>query len=487
MASLWRSQASARAHRSLPRLAIVVGLASIVLLGGSVAAQAHPLGNFTINLYDGLTVRDDGIDVDYVVDMAEIPAFEERQTIDANGDGTLDPAETTAYLTDTCAHLANGLTLTVGNTVVPVRPATTGAIAFPPGAGGLSTMRLECPMHGHASVSEGQPVSYRDGNFAGRIGWHEVTVVGDRLAVLDSDVPAASVSARLTAYPGDLLQSPLDQRTASFRVGGATDVAAAPVTDAAAPITRSFGDRLTNAFTGLVTTGGSTPLLWMLALVTAFAIGGIHALGPGHGKTLMAAYLVGSDARPRQVVAVGAAVSVMHTASVVVLGLAVLLAGRAFTPEVAYRWTTVASGAVVAGLGLYLLATRIRHARSTRSHDLAHAHGHDHEHEHGHTHERPAGRFGLATLAVSGGILPSPSALIALLAAVAIGRVVFGLALVLAFGLGLATILVAVGFGTIKARSTMDRRLSRRVATWAPIASAAGIAMLGTVLVMRTL
>jgi ABC-type nickel/cobalt efflux system permease component RcnA len=310
-------------------------------------------------------------------------------------------------------------------------------------------------------------------------------VVGDRLAVLDSDAPAQSVSARLTAYPANLLQSPLDQRTASFHVGGVTDAAAAPVTDAAAPITRSFGDRFTTAFTGLVTTGGSTPLLWALALATAFAIGGIHALGPGHGKTLMAAYLVGSDARPRQVVAVGAAVSVMHTASVVVLGLAVLLAGQAFTPEVAYRWTTIASGAVVAALGAYLLVTRLRNARRTRASDLAHTHGHDHGH--GHTHARPAGRFGLATLAVSGGILPSPSALIALLAAVAIGRVVFGLALVLAFGVGLATILVAVGFGTIKARSTMNRRLSRRVAAWAPVASAAGICMLGTVLVARTI
>jgi ABC-type nickel/cobalt efflux system permease component RcnA len=169
----------------------------------------------------------------------------------------------------------------------------------------------------------------------------------------------------------------------------------------------------------------------------------------------------------------------------VVLGLAVLVAGEAFTPEVAYRWTTIASGAVVAGLGAYLLATRLRNARRARAHD--HAHGHGHDHEHGHTRRRPGGRFGLATLAVSGGILPSPSALIALLAAIAIGRVIFGLALVLAFGLGLATILVAVGFGTIKARSTMDRRLSRRVATWAPVASAAGICLLGSVLVARTI
>lgn len=484
MASRRRRPACRRARRVLTRLGLVVTVSSAVLLAGGGVAQAHPLGNLTINLYDGLTIRSDGVDVDYVVDMAEIPAFEEKQTIDANGDGTLDPTETSAYVADICDHLAGGVTLTVGGAIAPFRPAGQGTIAFPPGAGGLSTMRLGCSMHARVTMGEGQPVSFKDGNFAGRIGWHEITVVGDRLAVLDSDAPAQSVSARLTSYPANLLQSPLDQRTASFRVGGVTDVAAAPVTDAAAPITRNFGDRFTTAFTGLVTTGGSTPLLWILALATAFAIGGIHALGPGHGKTLMAAYLVGSDARPRQVVAVGAAVSVMHTASVVLLGLAVLLAGQAFTPEVAYRWTTIASGAVVAGLGLYLLVTRLRSARRARAHDVAHTHGHDHEH--GHTHVRPAGRFGLATLAVSGGILPSPSALIALLAAVAIGRVVFGLALVLAFGLGLATILVAVGFGTIRARSTMDRRLSRRVATWAPVASAAGICLVGAVLVART-
>jgi ABC-type nickel/cobalt efflux system permease component RcnA len=134
----------------------------------------------------------------------------------------------------------------------------------------------------------------------------------------------------------------------------------------------------------------------------------------------------------------------------------VLLAGRAFTPEVAYRWTTISSGALVAGLGLYLVVTRLRGARHARAHE----HGHDHAH--GHTHERPAGKFGLATLAVSGGILPSPSALIALLAAVAIGRVVFGLALVLAFGIGLATVLGSASLGYAsgycsRSRATMAR------------------------------
>ena len=459
------------------RVAVIAVIACASTLAGAGAADAHPLGNFTINLYAGVTAARHAIDVDYVVDMAEIPAFEERQSIDHNRDGQVDGAETSAYLSDTCAHLADGLTISVGGAAIPLTPSTAGTLAFPPGTGGLSTMRLECGFASGTSLHLGDRVTIHDGNFAGRIGWHEITAVGDHLALEDSDAPATSVSARLTSYPADLLRSPLDQREASFTVGAATTTGPAVGQPATSAITRGFGDRLTTAFAGLVTRGGSSPLLWLLALATAFAIGGLHALGRGHGKSLMAAYLVGADARPRQVVAVGAAVSVMHTASVGVLGLIVLIVGKAFTPEVAYRWTTITSGALVAVLGLYLLRSRLD--------GVVHRHDLHHDQEHGHTHERPTGGFGLATLAVTGGILPSPSALIALLAAIAIGRLVFGLALVLAFGVGLASVLVAVGFGTIKARASLTKRFSRRIATWAPVASSCGVFVLGMFLVLR--
>ncbi len=464
-----------RAATTPLRLAFVTVVAGAAVLLGSGAAEAHPLGNFTINQYAGLTVGNHAIAVDYVLDMAEIPTFEERRTIDGNHDGQVDAAESSSYESSQCARLADGLAITVGGAAVRVSPGAAGALAFPAGAGGLSTMRLECPMRASVLVRTGDRFSFHDGNYAGRIGWHEVTAIGDRLELERSDAPTTSVSGRLTSYPADLLQSPLDQRDATFTIGRAVPATASVATQEASPITRGFGDRLTSAFAGLVTRGGTSPVLWLLALGTAFVIGGVHALGPGHGKTLMAAYLVGADARARQVIAVGAAVSVMHTASVVVLGFAVLIAGQAFTPEVAYRWTTIASGAVVAGLGAYLLRSRL--------HVIGHGHHHGDGHEH--RHERPAGRFGLATLAVSGGILPSPSALIALLAAIAIGRLAFGLALVLAFGVGLATVLVAVGFGTIKARRSITERFSERVSTWAPVASAAGVLLVGVALVAR--
>jgi nickel/cobalt exporter len=460
--------------RLVRRLAVVAALAATGVVLSAAVAEAHPLGNFTINLYAGLTVGEREIDVDYVVDMAEIPTFEERRAIDRNHNGQVDAAESSAYAATTCARLASGLAITVGGAEVQLSPRIAGAVAFPPGAGGLSTMRLECAAAGDALLRTGSRVTVHDGNFAGRIGWHEITAIGDHVDLEASDVPTTSVSARLTSYPADLLQSPLDQRDASFTIGVATTTDPAVISTQATSITRGFGDRLTTAFGGVVTSGGSSPLLWLVALASAFAIGGIHALGPGHGKSLMAAYLVGSDARPRHVVTVGAAVSVMHTASVILLGLVVLVAGKAFTPEVAYRWTTIASGAVVAALGLHLLRSRAHALR----------HGHD-SHEHAHSRERSSSRFGLATLAITGGILPSPSALIALLAAIAIGRLAFGLALVLAFGVGLASVLVAVGFGTIKARTSLTERFSGRLTTWAPVASACGISVLGVVLVLR--
>ena len=466
-------------RRRTVRLATIAVVLGGVLVLGAGAAQAHPLGNFTINLYDGLTVGPHGIDVDHVTDMAEIPAFEERGRIDTDGDGQVNDAESAAYVARTCADAAGGISITVEGTELAVRPDAAGSLALPPGAGGLSTLRLECSLHADAQIHPGARIAFRDDADPGRIGWHEVTAAGVDMTLASSDVPTTSSSGRLTAYPADLLSSPLDQRGATIVAGSPAATTAAPAPDlATAPIARGFGDRFTTAFASLVTTGGSSPVLWLLALATAFAIGGLHALGPGHGKTLMAAYLVGTDVRPRQVVAVGAAVSAMHTASVVALGLAVLAAGQAFTPEVAYRWTTLASGGLVAILGGYLLVTRSRAVAHGRAHD----HGHDHEH----THEPRSGRFGLATLAVSGGILPSPSALIALLAAVAIGRLVFGLALVLAFGVGLASVLMGVGFGTIRVRDLMGRRLPGALATWAPVISAAGICLLGVLLFVRT-
>jgi nickel/cobalt exporter len=212
-----------------------------------------------------------------------------------------------------------------------------------------------------------------------------------------------------------------------------------------------------------------------LMIAAAVGVGAIHALGPGHGKSLIGAYLIGADGTLRHAAAVGAAVSVMHTASVLGLGLLVLSAERLFAPERVYPWLGLASGLVALGLGAALLVSRI-HALSEGRH------GHDHPHP-----DRPLSRRGLVALAFAGGILPSPSALVVLLGSVAIGRAALGLVLIAAFSAGLAASLVAVGVLAIRARHVAAGRLPVGLMRLAPVVSAGCIALLGLALTGRGL
>ena len=211
-------------------------------------------------------------------------------------------------------------------------------------------------------------------------------------------------------------------------------------------------------------------------IAAAIAVGAVHALGPGHGKSLIGAYLVGSGGTLRQAVAVGAAVSVMHTASVLGLGLLVLSAERLFAPERVYPWLGLASGLVALGLGAALLVSRL-HALSERR-----RHAHDHPHP-----ARPLSRRGLIALAFAGGILPSPSALVVLLGSVSIGRTGLGLVLIAAFSLGLAASLIAVGAVAIRARDMATGRLPAGLMRLAPVLSAACIVLAGVALTARGL
>jgi ABC-type nickel/cobalt efflux system permease component RcnA len=233
--------------------------------------------------------------------------------------------------------------------------------------------------------------------------------------------------------------------------------------------------------------------LVFLGLVLAMVFGAWHALLPGHGKTLMAAYMVGSEARVRQAVAVGTAVAVMHTASVLALGVAVVTLERTFRPETLYPWLGLLSGVVAIGLGAYLLIGRLASwslARQEAVHRGLHEAGHLHDHAHGHSHGLPEGVSptsprGLAALAVAGGILPSPSALIVMLAAINAHRVGYGLGLILAFSAGLAAALIVISLGALRARTAMTRRLSSFWGRLVPVLSASAIVGVGMFLTVR--
>jgi ABC-type nickel/cobalt efflux system permease component RcnA len=426
---------------------------------------AHPLGNFTINTSASLVLRNDQVVVDYAVDMAEIPTFQERRTIDADGDGSLSREEAVAYRRQACGELAGGLHLILDGTAAPLTTSSSD-LSLAVGQAGLRTLRLTCAFQTAVVRGSTHDLAFQDSNYADRMGWHEVTAAGDRTTIVRADVPTTSPSQRLTAYPKNVRPSDVRSASVAFSPGGAA--LRAPSTDGTA--TLSSGGVLAELASRTDLSSG----LIALMVAAAMLVGAVHALGPGHGKSLIGAYLVGSGGSFRQAVAVGAAVSVMHTASVLGLGLLVLSAERLFAPERVYPWLGLASGLVAFGLGAALLISRL-HALSERQ-----RHGHDHPHP-----ARPLSRRGLIGLAFAGGILPSPSALVVLLGSVSIGRTALGLVLIAAFSLGLAGALIGVGALAIRARDLATGRLPARVMRLAPVLSASGIALLGLVLTGR--
>lgn len=480
-------------RRCVRKLLFVLALSAAIVAVPS-AAFAHPLGNFTVNLYSGIQLTPGEVRIDYVLDMAEIPTFQEMPSIDADGDGTASDAERAAWAERTAPELLSNLTLTVGGRPVDLRVASSG-MRFRPGQGGLPILRLEATFAGEVA-SQGS-LAYRDDNYADRIGWREITAVGaDGEAIAGSSVPAGSVSDGLLSYPQDLLASPLHVTQASLSFHPGMSAPAASTSDQ----TSGAGARpgvIGGSFAGLVDQTG--PFM-LVAFLLAMAFGALHALGPGHGKTLMAAYLVGAGGRPKQAMAVGGAVAVMHTASVLALGFVVLSATRLFPPERVYPWLGLGSGLVALGLGAGLLVTRFgvwsNGRRAAIAHDVHHEHAGEHGHEdehahggHGHTHAVPdapvLSRRGLMALAVAGGILPSPTALVVLLGSVAFHRVAYGLGLIAAFSVGLATALIVVGILALRARDLVSRRMSGTVGRLVPVFSASAIVVLGLALTVR--
>ncbi len=340
------------------------------MLAAPATAIAHPLGNFTVNRYAGIELTPDEVRIDYVLDLAEIPTVQVRPEIDADADGTVTDAERAAWAARTAPALLANLTLTVDGRPVPL-DVVSSSMRFRPGQGGLDILRLEATFAGPvASTGE---LAFADANFADRIGWAEVTAAGaDGTAVAGSSVPARSVSNALLSYPQDLLSSPLDvhEATLSFHPGTGAPVAAS--TDGAAA-NGSRPDVTGGAFAGLV---GRTGPFMLVALLLAFGFGALHALGPGHGKTLMAAYLVGAGGRARHAVAVGGSVAVMHTASVLALGFVVLTVTEVFAPERVYPWLGLASGLIAFALGASLLVARLGSWSGGRA-DPEHHHPHE--------------------------------------------------------------------------------------------------------------
>lgn len=490
------------------RTAAMILLAVIFLPAFAGIVLAHPLGNFTINHFARIEVEQDRVHVHYIVDMAEIPTFQELQEIDTNGDGTKSDAEFSDYAARSAAQYAKGLLLTVDGALIALQ--TVGQkVTTPQGSGGLQTLRIECDLTGAiAAAPEAGParhLRFEDTNNHNRIGWREIVVVPTNgVSVFDSTAFGNGVTDELKAYPQDMLTAPLDERVAelSFTRAGIPAGATALRTRDGRPVSAAH-DR----FAELIAVPDITPVVALLGLLVAAGLGALHAFSPGHGKTVVGAYLVGSRGTARHAAFLGLTVTITHTLGVFALGVVTLFASQYILPERLFPILSLVSGGIVVAIGLSLFVRRLR-AASGFSTDAHHGHDHSHgEHTHDHVHvdhshhegelthshggkvhsHLPPGADGsavtwrnLLALGVSGGLLPCPSALVVLLSAISLHRVGYGMFLVVAFSAGLACTLTAIGLAFVYAGRWMKRPLGNgRLVRILPAASALVVTCVG--------
>lgn len=525
-----------RCRSWLRRTALLGVSVPVLLLVPTPSASAHPLGNFTINHYDGLLLYPDRIENTAVVDTAELPTLTQRRSVDTDGDDTVTAQERSAFAASQCEEVAPQLRIEVDGAPLSwrVRSAT---FTYRPGAAGLDISRLECALVTEADLSKPAVVDFSDGYLADRLGWREITAAGNGVALADPPVSANSVSDELRSYPNNLLSSPLDQRSVRLTTapGEGGDAGPVPVVPDAGFTTRTLASG-TALLDRLVGGAELTVPVGLLALLLALVLGAAHAALPGHGKTIMAAYMVGTRGTPKDAVLVGVTVTLAHTAGVLILGL-LFQAGASFAGESLLAILGVVSGLLVAVVGLGLLRAALRgrgydalsaghsHAHGSdhshdhgighsHAHDAGHTHDHDHAHEAGHTQagshdhdhdhdydhdhdhepaERGYKRLTLVGMGLAGGLVPSPSALVVLLASIGLGRTGFGVALVLGYGVGMAATLIAVGYliarlpGRLGRLRTLGQRASiARLVRLGPVITAGLVLVVGLGLALRS-
>jgi nickel/cobalt transporter (NicO) family protein len=439
------------------RVALVLAVVACAVFAS--AASAHPLGNFSINHLDQVKVSSGRVDVTYILDQAEIPTFQERG---------LAPS---VVLARKKAEVERRLALTVNGRRVPLSFGGPGQISFPPGQGGLKLTRVLLPLF--ATVSHPRSVQLHDGTFPGRIGWKAIVAQPGSGTDVRSSVPSGDPTDGLRTYPQDMLKSPLDQRDAALSVKQGDGSLTAPKAVGSGEATTH--NRSGDGFAGVFADAAAGRGVLVFFLLAAFAWGAMHALSPGHGKTMVAAYLVGTRGTPRHAVALGATVTITHTIGVFALGVVTLLLSQFILPEQLYPWLNLVSGLMVVGIGAAVLRKRAHSARRT-----AHSDDHHHHHEHDITTK------GIVAMGASAGLIPCPSALVVLLGAISQHQVALGLLLITMFSLGLAGTLTGLGLAVVSARRLTSRlNVSGRLVAVLPALSALVIVGAGCLLTAR--
>lgn len=437
--------------RRLARWTAAFALAAAGSGLAAAPAAAHTADELLQQAYLTPTASRLEIQLDLTPGVLVAPAF--ARTVDTDGDGKFGSAETAAHV----RRVASALEVRVDGRAVALK--VTGS-TYPPyellaAAGGSVSVEALADLPAGARA-----VTFTNGYAPGS----RTTVQEDVL-----------VAARHPVRPAGIERAD-GGRTITMALTGHTG-APSPAPDEAS--TQNAADSGGGTMLSALSSPLSSPWALVALLVTCALLGAFHALTPGHGKALLASYLVGAHSTPGQAVVLGAVITFTHPASVIALGTAVLFAGHFVVPEVLVPVLEAASGTVVQILGARLLRRRWR---QHTGHDHADSHSHSHSAAHHHSPTLPTTFRSIATMGVSGGIIPCPEALSVLLLAIGLGRTALGLTMIVSFSAGLAGVLVGLGLVLVSARAKVERfRASgdSPLVQWLPVVSAAVVATLG--------
>jgi nickel/cobalt transporter (NicO) family protein len=458
------------------------------------------MGNFSVSHYARIEVSGGGAEIRYVLDLAEIPSFQLLQQWGLSADSPRNLLDAKAE--EQAREWVGNLDVACDGRAVS--PRFEGAtLAITPGAGGSPVMRITSTLK--LAVAAGS-LSYEDHNYPGRSGWKEVVVAaGPGASIETASQDGTDRSQALTAYPADPTVAPPQDLKASVEWIAAGPVVAkksvpkivplpvpaapAPATSPVPPQPSAPGTVVRGDFLSRLLHRGDISLgLILLGMAVAFGLGCMHALSPGHGKTIVAAYLVGARGTFKHAIFLGGMVTFTHTISVFFLGLTTLFLSQYVLPERIFPVLGAISGISIVWIGGLMLYKRARKLRHSPGHDHHHDNDHHHhDHEHGpHTHTHvPEGEVSLGSLialGVSGGLVPCPSALVLLLSSIALGRVGLGLLLLIAFSTGLAVVLMGIGVLVLYAKHFLpdsQKTASHPAFRIIPVVSAALIVCIG--------
>ena len=483
--------------------------ASLFLLSLAALAVAHPMGNFSVSHYARFQVTKHGVELQYALDLAELPTFDLLRSWKLERTSPRGALESKAR--DQAQVWVNQLQITADGK--PIHPKLGRVeLAIADGAGNLPVLRISAGAHLDAASGT---LAYEDQNFPDRAGWKEIVILADEGATLQrASQTEKDVSKGLTEYPPDPTVAPPQDLRAELKwsverpiladrkptvitpLPQPTRAPAGPPPAAATPAAAPPGSVVRGDFLSrLLHEREITPWMILVGIAAAFVLGAAHALTPGHGKTIVAAYLVGSRGTLKHAIFLGGIVTLTHTISVFALGLATLFLFHYVMPENIVQVLGAISGLSIVAIGAWMVTKRLKAVRHQYQHDhhLKHHHHHDHDHHHRHDHG-PDGHThmpdeiswaGLTALGASGGLVPCESALILLLGAIALRRVGLGLVLLISFSAGLALVLMAIGAIVLFARNLLPDR--KRSSTnpffrWLPVASSALVVILGLIM-----